>query len=75
MGGKPQTSSCSQFRHQQAAEKLETSGEIRKERPSGAKALFIPLALSARLKSCPDTKLAESEISANCQGHPFRVRS
>jgi hypothetical protein len=33
--------------------------------PSGVKALFIPLALSARLKSCPDTKLAETEFSRN----------
>jgi hypothetical protein len=49
----------------QAAEKLGVSGGTGEMRPAGAKALFIPLALSARLKSCSDTKPAEIEFFRN----------
>jgi ribosomal-protein-alanine acetyltransferase len=38
---------------EQILERLGESGEADKEHPSGAKAQFTPLALSARLKSCP----------------------
>jgi hypothetical protein len=38
--------------------------------PSGAKALFILLALSARLKPCPFKTTAETSFSATCEVVP-----
>jgi hypothetical protein len=50
--------------------------------PSGAKALFIPLALSARLKPCPFKTTAETSFSATCtvvfhsiSGRPAKARA
>jgi hypothetical protein len=49
----------------QAVEKLGTSAEIGEKHPSGAKAPFISLALSARLKSCP---FKTARFSVACKG-------
>jgi hypothetical protein len=42
--------------------------------PSGAKALFILLALSARLKPCPFKTTAETSFSATCSVVPKKGR-
>jgi hypothetical protein len=52
--------------------KSRSSGEISEKHPSGAKALLIPWALSARLKSCPDTYGLLSSFSAACKVVPFQ---
>jgi hypothetical protein len=51
----------------EAAEKLENSGDIGKVAFAGAKALFILMALSARLKSCPVTEPSRESFSAACK--------
>jgi hypothetical protein len=54
----------------QVAEKGIHGGSILEKHPSGAKAPFILLAFSARLKPCPDTKPHAVSFSASCKA-PF----
>jgi hypothetical protein len=62
---------------QQAAEKGIARGEKPEERPSGAEAHVDLIALAARLKSCPDTKLskipAELSFSAACKARTLHL--
>jgi hypothetical protein len=59
----------------EVAEKVRTKGELGKKHPSGAKARHILLALSARLKSCPDTKPLRLSFSAACKAVAFQNSS
>ena len=56
-------------RAKQAVERLGKPGQIGVRRFAGAKALFILLALSARLKSCPDKKqkCKSNKTKRNCK--------
>jgi hypothetical protein len=63
--------------HTQAAEKVSRSEELLDLSPAGAKAHFVLMALSARLKSCPDTKrwraLGRLSFSEACKAPVIRL--
>ena len=71
-GLKPAVSAVIAARLNRLRKNLKGMAKPERNLPSGAKALFILLALSARLKPCPFKTTAETSFSATCKVVPFQ---